>query len=175
MAGFGSGPLPPMAWMRGVHMTAGRNLDPSPVNVRMKIAGLWTSMLFVFAYVDLFSLYRADVRADIEAGRIGGFTVNQSFLLGTTVYVVIPALMVFFTLVLRPRVNRIANIALSIVYALTIVAGAIGEWNYYVLGSAIEVALLGAIAYYAWSWPKETGATIGGTLGASERSSGATG
>ena len=56
-----------------------------------------------------------------------------------------------------------------------LVAGAIGEWNYYVLGSAIEVALLGAIAYYAWSWPKETGATIGGALGASERSSGATG
>ena len=56
-------------------------------------------MLFVFAYVDLFSLYRPDFRADVEAGEIGGFTVNQAFLLGTTVYVVIPSLMVFCTLV----------------------------------------------------------------------------
>jgi hypothetical protein len=125
------------------------------VNVRIKIAALWTSMLFVFAYVDLFSLYRADVRADLEAGEVGGFTVNQFFLLGTTAYVVIPSLMVFCALILRPRVNRIANIALGIVYALTIIASAVGEWNYCILGSAIEVALLAALVYYAWTWPKE--------------------
>src|SRR3990172_7031780 len=137
-------------------MTAEEKFEPFPVNVRIKISALWTAMLFVFAYVDLFSLYRADFRADVEAGEIGGVTVNQSFLLGTTVYVVIPSLMVFCALILRPRVNRIANIVLSIVYALTIIAGAIGEWNYYILGSAIEVALLAAIVYYAWTWPRET-------------------
>ena len=135
-------------------MTAETKFEPSNVNVRIKISALWTSMLFVFAYVDLFSLYRPDFRADLEAGEIGGFTVNQSFLLGTTVYVVIPSLMVFCALILRPRVNRIANIALSTMYALTIIAGAIGEWNYYVVGSAIEVALLAAIVYYASTWPK---------------------
>jgi hypothetical protein len=75
--------------------------------------------------------------------------------LGTTLYVVIPSLMVFGVLVLRPRVNRIANIALSAVYALTIVVGAIDEWAYYILGSVIEVALLVAIGYYAWTWPRE--------------------
>jgi hypothetical protein len=128
--------------------------EPSTVNVRIKISALWTSMLFVFAYVDLFSLYRADIRADVEAGEVGGFTVNQAFLVGTTAYVVIPSLMVFCALVLRARVNRLANIALAVVYALTIVAGAIDEWGYYILGSAIEVALLAAIVYYAWTWPK---------------------
>src|ERR671924_2237863 len=134
-------------------MTAETKFEPSNVNVRIKISALWTSMLFVFAYVDLFSLYRRDFRADLEAGEISGFTINQSFLLGTTVYVLIPSLMVFVALILRPRVNRIANIALGIVYALTIIAGAIGEWSYYILGSALEVALLATIAYYAWTWP----------------------
>jgi predicted ferric reductase len=42
------------------------------------------------------------------------------------------------------------------VYALTIIAGAIGEWSYYILGSAVEVALLAAIVYYAWTWPRAT-------------------
>jgi hypothetical protein len=140
----------------GAHMAAETKLEPFNVNVRIKISALWTSMLFVFAYVDLFSLYRPDFRADLEAGEVSGFTINRSFLLGTTVYVVIPSLMVFVALILRPRVNRIANIALGIVYALTIIAGAIGEWSYYILGSAIEVALLAAIVYYAWTWPKET-------------------
>lgn len=135
-------------------MSIGTRFEPSNVDVRIKISGLWTAMLFVFAYVDMFSLYRPDFRADIEAGRIDGFTVGQSFLLGTTIYIVIPSLMVFAALVLRPRVNRIANIALAAIYALTIIVGAIGEWNYYVLGSAIEVALLASIVYYAWTWPK---------------------
>src|SRR5918992_4432344 len=125
--------------------TTETKFEPSKVNVRTKISALWASMLFVFAYVDLFSLYRPDYRADIEAGKIAGFTINQSFLLGTTVYVLIPSLMVFLALVLRPRLNRIANIVLGIVYALTIIAGAIGEWNYYILGSVIEVALLATI------------------------------
>jgi hypothetical protein len=129
--------------------------EPFKVNVRIKLSALWTSMLFVFAYVDLFSLYRRDFRADLEAGEIGGLTVNRSFLLGTTVYVLLPSLMVFLALVLRPRVNRIVNIALSIVYTVTIIAGAVGEWGYYVLGSVIEIALLAAIVYCAWTWPKE--------------------
>ena len=99
--------------------------------------------------------HRPDVRADVEAGEIGGFTVNQAFLLGTTAYIVIPSLMVFLSLILRPRVNRIANIALSVMYALTIIAASIGEWNYYIFGSAIEVMLLAAIVSYSWTWPTE--------------------
>ena len=126
------------------------------VNVRLKISALWTAVLFVFAYVDIFSLYRPDFRSDVEAGIVGGFTVNQTFLLATTIYVAIPSLMVFGGLVLRPRINRIANIVLSIIYAITIIAGAVGEWSYYILGSTIEVALLMAIVYYAWTWPKLT-------------------
>jgi len=135
-------------------MTDRTTFDPSNVNVRIKISALWTSMLFVFAYVDLFSLYRPDFRADVEAGEVGGFTVNQSFLLGTTAYVVVASVMVFCALVLPARVNRIANFALAIVYALTIVVGAVGEWSYYVLGSAVEAGLLAGVVYYAWTWPR---------------------
>jgi len=136
-------------------MSAETKLELSNVNVRIKISALWTSMLFVFIYVDHYSLFRADIRADIEAGKMSGFTINQLFLLVVTAYVAIPALMVFLSLILRPGVDRIANVALGVIYALTIIAGAIGEWNYYILGSAVEVVLLAAIVYYAWTWPKE--------------------
>lgn len=136
-------------------MTLGTKLEESKVNVRIKISALWAAMLFVFAYVDLFSLYRPDFRADIEAGEVAGFTIGQGFLLGTTLYILIPSLMVFLALVLRPRLNRIASISLSIVYALTIIGASVGEWNYWILGSAVEVGLLAAIVYYAWTWPRE--------------------
>src|SRR5687767_7805676 len=102
--------------------TATAKLEVAPVNVRIKIAALWASMLFVFAYVDLFSLYRPDYRAGIEAGRISGFTIDQTFLLMTTAYILIPSLMVFGVLVLRPRLNRLVNIALAGLYAVSIVA-----------------------------------------------------
>lgn len=137
------------------NVTTEPELEAAKVNVRIKISALWTAMLFVFAYVDIFSLYRPDFRADVAAGEISGFTINQSFLLATTAYIVVPSLMVFFALILRPRSSRMVNLALSIMYALTIIAGAIGEWSYYLLGSAIEVGLLATIAYYAWNWPRE--------------------
>ena len=101
------------------------------INPRIKIAALWTSMLFIFVYVDLFSLYRADVRADIEAGEIFAFTIGQGFLLGVTIYVLVPSLMLFLSLVLSVRVTRMANIVVAVLYAVTIAGGAIGESNYY--------------------------------------------
>ncbi|MDO8361973.1 MAG: DUF6326 family protein [Actinomycetota bacterium] len=135
-------------------MTTDTTYEPFHVNLRVKIAALWASTMFVVVFVDLFSLYRPDVRADIEAGEISGFTINQGFLLGTTAYVAIPCLMIFLSLVLRPHASRITNIVLAGVYALTIVGGAIGDWNYYILGSAIETLQLAAIVYYCWTWPR---------------------
>lgn len=129
------------------------------INPRIKIAALWASMLFIYAYVDLFSLYRADVRADIEAGEIFAFTIGQGFLLGVTIYVVIPSLMVFLSLLLSARVTRMANIVVAVLYAVTIAGGTIGESNYYyILGSLIEAALLAGVIYYAWTWPKASDA-----------------
>jgi hypothetical protein len=42
---------------------------------------------------------------------------------------------------------------------VSIVAATIGEWGYYLLGSLIESALLAAVIFYVWTWPKEIGQT----------------
>ena len=128
------------------------------VNPRIKIAALWTSMLFVYVYVDLFGLFRADVRADIEAGKIFIFTIGQGVLLGMIIYVLVPILLMFLSLVLPVKLTRTANLVVPVLYAVTVVGGAIGEWNYYLLGSLVEVALLGCVVYYAWTWPTTTDA-----------------
>ena len=124
------------------------------INPRLKIAALWTSMLFIFVCVDLFGMYRGDVRADIAAGKIAVFTIGQGYLLGVIVYVALPSLMIFLSLVLPVKVARITNIVLTVLYAVTIAGSAVGEWNYFILGSLIEAGLLVAIVYYAWTWPK---------------------
>ena len=125
--------------------------DDHPIDKRLKISALWTAMLFIFVYVDLFSLYRPDFRADIESGKVAVFAINQTFLFFVTLYIVIPSLMIYLTLVMRPRLNRIINIVVAALYAVTIAGSAVGEWNYFILGSVIEALLLGLVVRHAWT------------------------
>ena len=125
------------------------------INPRIKIAALWASMMFIFAYVDLFSMFRADIRADIAAGKMFTFTIGQSFLLGVTIYILVPSLMVFLSLVLPVKVTRLANLVLAVFYAVTAAGSAISDSNYYyILGSVTEAALMLGVVYYGWTWPK---------------------
>jgi|TARA_B110000483_G_C18109729_1_gene509223 hypothetical protein len=116
------------------------------------MAALWASTMMIFAYVDLFSLFRPDFRAALDQGKVFVFDVGQPFLLGATIYVIIPSLMIFFSLVMPRRLNRVVSISLAGLYAITIIGGAIGEWNYYVLGSAVEFVLLALVIHHAWTW-----------------------
>ena len=136
--------------------TSTRQYRDSPVDVKLVLSALWITMLFVFAYVDIFAFFRADVLEAALDGEIAttGFTVNQLFLTYTLVYILLPALMVVLSLVLPPRINRMVNIVVSLLYVVTIIGGAIGEtWAYYIIGSIVEVILLAAIARTAWNWP----------------------
>jgi hypothetical protein len=127
------------------------------IDVKLVLSALWIAMLIVFAYGDIFGLFRADVLRAALDGRMAatGLAVDQVFLALTDVYILIPTLMVVLTLVLRARVNRVVNIVVALVYAVSIIASCVGEtWVYYFLGSAVEVVLLIAIVRTAWRWPR---------------------
>jgi hypothetical protein len=84
-----------------------------------------------------------------------GFEIDQTFLTLTTLYVLVPCLMVVVSLVAPARLDRAANLGVSLVYVASIVVTTIGEtWLYYLLGSAAEIVLLLAIARTAWTWPR---------------------
>ena len=46
------------------------DLHDTKVDVKVVLCGLWISMLFVFAYVDIFGLWRADVINGALAGKV---------------------------------------------------------------------------------------------------------
>ena len=128
----------------------------SRVNVKVVLSGLWASTLFVFAYVDIFGFWRADVIKGALDGQVpgAGADINQTFLTLTTLYILIPILMVGFSLMASAKVNRPTNLVISTLYAVSVGAFTMGEtWAYYILGSVVEVALLLAIAGVAWFWP----------------------
>ncbi len=137
-------------------MMTPRQYRDTPVDVKLVLCALWVTVLFVFAYVDLFGLYRADVLDAALDGKMAttAFTVDQVFLTSTLIYILPPILMVVLTLLLTPRVNRTVNIVVSFLYSISIIVSCIGEtWIYYLLGSLIEVLLLAVIARAAWRWP----------------------
>lgn len=131
-------------------------MEDIKINVKLKISALWITMLFIFAYVDIFAFYRPEIIKGIMVGKVAIFQVNQSFLFFTTLYILIPSLMVFLSLILKPRINRWINIILSILYIVSILGSCIGEtWAFYIFGSIVESVLLLLIAWYAWKWPKK--------------------
>lgn len=125
------------------------------VDVKLVLSALWIAVLFVFAYVDVFAFFRADVLEAALDGKVAStrFSVDQAFLTLALVYVLVPILMVVLSLVLPARGNRIANFVVSLLYAITVLASCIGEtWVYYIAGSVVEAILLLAIARLAWKW-----------------------
>jgi hypothetical protein len=140
-------------------ISTGERQDSKP-DVKVVLSGLWTSTLFVFAYVDIFGFWRADVLEGALAGEVAGtgFGIDQTFLMLTTLYVLVPSLVVVVSLLAPAQINRAANLVVSLLYVASIVPTVIGEtWFYYVLGSAVEVVLLLAIARTAWTWRGPSG------------------
>ncbi len=129
------------------------------VDVKLVLSGMWIAMLFVSAYVDIFAFFRKDVlRAGLDGPDLSGMTqpVDQMLLTAALLYILLPSLMVVLSLILRPRANRVTNMAVSLLYAVTVAVSCIGEtWVYSLLGSAVELVLLLAIARTARKWPRQ--------------------
>ena len=97
------------------------------IGVRLKISALWIAMLFLFAYGDIFGFFAPGQIEKVIGGEISGIEITQVFLFAVSVYIAIASVMIFLSLVLKPRVNRWTNIVLPIWYIVSIVASTVGE------------------------------------------------
>jgi hypothetical protein len=138
-------------------MASSRNapLDDPKINVKLKLAALWASLMFCYLYGDYFGLYVPGKLAGMLAGRMDPLgTVTQGVLLGTSAMMAVPALMVCLSLLLRPVAARWANVALGLVYAAIMLMTMPGAWRFYLFFGVIEVVISLAIAWTAWRWPR---------------------
>jgi hypothetical protein len=128
-------------------------LDP-PLPVRLRLAALWTSAMFLYLYADYFGLFIPGTLADMLQGRIAPLgVVSQAILLGTSTMMAIPSVMIALSLLLPFRLCRALNIATGVLYSLIILV-TMWSWAFFVLYGVIEVSLTGAIAWLAWRWGK---------------------
>jgi len=126
--------------------------------VKMMLSALWVSLMFLYIYADILSFYRPGKMEAVMAGRMGPFPVTQASLLQATILMLIPAVMVFLSLALKPRVDRWVNIILGVLYTAVNIGNLVGEtWAFYILFGIVEIAITLLIVGYAWRWRRSEG------------------
>lgn len=129
------------------------NIKPS---VKVKLSALWVAVMLLYIYADILSLFRPGQLQEMLDGRMGPFPVTQGSLLTASILMIIPAVMVFLSITLKPAVNRWANITLGMLYTLVNISNLIGEtWAYYIFFGIVEIVFTLLIVRYAWMWPRQ--------------------
>ena len=142
--------------MNTIHKTT--ETEDVKINVKMKLSALWAALMLLYIYADHFSLFRTGQIEEMMSGRIGPFPVTQGSLLAFSILMMIPAVMVFLSLALKPTVSRWANIILGVLYTFVNISNLIGEtWVYYMFFGVVEIVLTFLIVWYAWKWRNPEG------------------
>jgi hypothetical protein len=124
-----------------------------PSNIRLAL--LWASLMFLYIYNDYFSLYLPGTIDDMAKGRLGAMgQATDGVLIGLSIMLAVPSLMIFLSAVLRPWLSRWLNIGFGIVYTMIEILTLFGSpWFYRIIVLA-EIALTVLIVWYALRWPK---------------------
>lgn len=133
-------------------------LENPKVNIKIKLAALWTATTFCYLYGDYFELYTP---GKVDSLISGENVLNSPVILFiASIILAIPPLMIFLSLVLKPEMNRILNIIFGLLFTIMMVLIAIGSltpwYTFYVFLAIVESILTAIIVWYAWKWPKKT-------------------
>lgn len=125
------------------------------VSVKQKLATLWVSFMFLYIYVDYFHFYMPRTIEEIIKGKVFVFEITQGFIFIALALATIPILMIFLSVILPAKINRLTNIVVAIILIPYMLFNLVGEaWLHMVFAAVVEVVLLGLIIRYAWKWPR---------------------
>ncbi|WP_286968175.1 DUF6326 family protein [Flavobacterium sp. UBA4854] len=127
------------------------------INTKIKLAALWTSVMFCYVYGDYFSLYVPKKVEDFISGETLLDSPMKLFL--AAILMTIPALMIFGSVILKPKLNRWLNMIFGIVYTVIMLLIAFTTiapwWSFYVFMAFIESILTATIFWTALKWPRQ--------------------
>ena len=118
------------------------------------LSTLWIFATLNYLYCDIMGLMDMSLLQQYLTGSVNGMQISENFLLGAAILMEIPMAMVFLSRVLKPKVNRIANIAsgsiMTLVQIATLFVGSVT--SYYLFCSLVEIATTTSIVYIAFYW-----------------------
>lgn len=132
------------------------NLADFKINPKIKLAALWTSLMFCYIYGDYFFLY---VPGKVEGLISGENTLNTPLkLFLASLLLVIPSLMISLSIILKPKLNRWLNIIFGVIYTLIMLfltVTSTSEWLiFYIFLGIVESVITISIVWNAIKWPK---------------------
>lgn len=129
-------------------------MEDFQVNLKIKLAGLWTAVTFCYLYGDYFELYTPEKVSSLLSGE--NVMNSPMALFIASVIMVIPPLMIVVSLMLEPLLNRWLNILFGSLFTIMMVLIAIGSltpwYSFYVFLALIESFLTGIIVWKAFKW-----------------------
>ena len=133
-------------------------LEDLRMPVKAKLAAAWTSLMFLYIYVDYLYLYKPGTIDDILDGVVYEFDISQTLLTIFLASMAVPSLMIVLSVILPARANRVINLVVPSVYIPYSAFELAGEsWTlFYGLGVGLELLLLALILRCAWTWPRRT-------------------
>ncbi|CAI2768458.1 DUF6326 family protein [Flavobacterium collinsii] len=133
-----------------------RNLKDFEVNIRIKLAFLWTAVTLCYLYGDYFELYIPGKTAGLASG--DNLLNSPMKLLSAAVLLALPPLMILLSIFLKPKINRFLNILFGIFFTLImllIATSSLTTWkSFYVFLALFESIITTIIVILAWKWPK---------------------
>ena len=136
--------------------TSASGFEDFKINVKIKLSLLWTSVTLCYLYGDYFELYVPQK----TQGLVNGVNMLDTpmKLFAASLLLVIPALMVFLSIILKSSTNRRLNIILGLFYTaimILIALTSITPWRiFYVFLAIVESCITSLIVWFAWKWSK---------------------
>lgn len=132
-------------------------LQDPPVNIRVKLAGLWIAAMFCYIYADILAFYDPYLLGEILKGNMGFIgPITQGLKLGVGILMSIPAIMVVACCFANASLCRWLNIIFGVIFTLIIMVTIfIGIVYYYLYFGVLEILTTSFIVWLAWKWPSE--------------------
>ncbi|MEP7268228.1 MAG: DUF6326 family protein [Saprospiraceae bacterium] len=120
-------------------------------SMKSKIEALWLFAMLTYTYGDVVTL--------MDPVKHGSIELTESFLLGGSIYMMIPLSMVLLSRLLNYKANRLASIIAGSIMTSTLIMTLFVAvpTSYYVFFTAIEVLTTASIVGFAWKWRNNDG------------------
>jgi hypothetical protein len=132
-------------------------MDDVKINVKLELSALWVALMFCYTYADILGFYAPGNLEELMSGEIAGIQMTQGMLFGSAVLMTVPSVMIFLSLALKAKVNRLVNILVGIIYIGVLGTTFLTGRNpaYYLFYAIVKAVLLALILWLAWRWPKK--------------------
>lgn len=124
----------------------------------VKLALLWASLMGLYIYNDYFLMYMPGEIEAMSRGVMGPLgPATQSVMVGVSLLLAIPALMICGSVVLKPVLSRWTNIVFGSLYTVVQILTLIGAFPFYQMVVVFECVVTVLIVVVAWRWPRTAG------------------